>query len=122
MPCFVCRVGQNRIHNTIYDCIFGDFPAKNTVYTPYIYGSGQPYLYGHVSVNIKTMKSKAASIIHAMPCINSHMSVVVKKWNSKQPPEMMPCYHAMYGHVSVSIKNIESEAASSDDAMPCMAT
>ena len=23
--------------------IFGDFPAKNTVYTPYIYGSGQPY-------------------------------------------------------------------------------
>jgi len=22
--------------------IFGDFPAKNTVYTPYIYGSGQP--------------------------------------------------------------------------------
>jgi len=27
---------------TIYDRIFGDFPAKNTVYTPYIYGSGQP--------------------------------------------------------------------------------
>jgi len=26
--------------------IFGDFPAKNTVYTPYIYGSGQPYIYG----------------------------------------------------------------------------
>jgi hypothetical protein len=22
--------------------IFGDFPAKNTVYTPYMYGSGQP--------------------------------------------------------------------------------
>jgi len=30
---------------TVYDRIFGDFPAKNTVYTPYIYGSGQPYLY-----------------------------------------------------------------------------
>jgi hypothetical protein len=28
---------------TVYDCIFGDFPAKTTVYTPYIYGSGQPY-------------------------------------------------------------------------------
>ena len=27
---------------TVYDRIFGDFPAKNTVYTPYIYGSGQP--------------------------------------------------------------------------------
>jgi len=30
---------------TVYDRIFGDFPAKNTVYTPYIYGSGQPYRY-----------------------------------------------------------------------------
>jgi hypothetical protein len=30
---------------TVYDHIFGDFPAKNTVYTPYIYGSGQPYVY-----------------------------------------------------------------------------
>jgi len=36
------RVGQNRIY-TPYDRIFDDFPAKNTVYTPYIYGSGQPY-------------------------------------------------------------------------------
>jgi len=31
---FICRVGQNRIY-TVYDCIFGDFPAINTVYTPY---------------------------------------------------------------------------------------
>jgi len=22
---------------TIYDCTFGDFPAKNAVYTPYVY-------------------------------------------------------------------------------------
>jgi len=40
------RVGQNRIYTpyiyTVYDRIFGDFPAKNTVYTSYIYGSGQP--------------------------------------------------------------------------------
>jgi hypothetical protein len=27
---------------TLYDRIFGVFPAKNTVYTPYMYGSGQP--------------------------------------------------------------------------------
>jgi hypothetical protein len=27
---------------TVYDRMYGDFPAKNTVYTPYIYGSGQP--------------------------------------------------------------------------------
>jgi hypothetical protein len=29
---------------TVYDRIYGEFPAKSTVYTPYIYGSGQPYL------------------------------------------------------------------------------
>ena len=29
---------------TVYDRIFGDFPAKVTVHTPYIYGSGHPYI------------------------------------------------------------------------------
>ena len=28
---------------TVYDRVFGDFPAKNTVCKPYIYDSGQPY-------------------------------------------------------------------------------
>jgi len=28
--------------HTVYDRIFSNFPAKNTVNTPYIYGSGQP--------------------------------------------------------------------------------
>ena len=27
---------------TVYGRIFGDFPAKNTKYTLYVYGSGQP--------------------------------------------------------------------------------
>ena len=27
---------------TVYDRIFGDFPAKNTVYALYMYSSGQP--------------------------------------------------------------------------------
>jgi hypothetical protein len=40
----LCRVGQNRIYIRIYiHRIFGDFQAKNTVCTPDIYGSGQPY-------------------------------------------------------------------------------
>ena len=30
---------------TVHDRMYGDFPAKNTVYTPYIYGYGQPYIY-----------------------------------------------------------------------------
>ena len=66
------RVGQNRTYSpymqgwpepyiyTVYDRIFGDFLAKNTVHTPciyihihiyiyiYIYGSGQPYV--HITV------------------------------------------------------------------------
>jgi hypothetical protein len=33
---------------TVYDRKFGDFPAKNTVYTPYIYNSDQPYTYMNV--------------------------------------------------------------------------
>jgi len=28
--------------HTVYERLFGGFPAKNTAYTPYIYGSGQP--------------------------------------------------------------------------------
>jgi len=53
---YVCRVVQNRMPiHILHDCIFGDFPAKKTVYTPYvyicthricIYGSGQPYRFG----------------------------------------------------------------------------
>jgi hypothetical protein len=40
------RVGQNRIYiyiYTLYDPIFGDFPAKNTVFAPNVYDSGEPY-------------------------------------------------------------------------------
>jgi len=40
----MCRVGQNRIFTMYMNRIFGDFPAKITVYTSYIYGSGLPYV------------------------------------------------------------------------------
>ena len=33
---------------TVFGRTFGYFPAKNTVYTPYIQGFGQPYTYGRV--------------------------------------------------------------------------
>ena len=39
----ITRVGQNHKY-TVYDRVWGEFPAKNTVYTPYIYNSGQPWL------------------------------------------------------------------------------
>jgi hypothetical protein len=52
----------------VYDRIFGDFPAKNTVYTPYAYGSGQPYaeaIPGRMGlrpyhVSIKTLRHEAS--------------------------------------------------------------
>ena len=34
---------------TVYDRIFGGFPAKNTVHKPYKYGSGQPYTYTYLT-------------------------------------------------------------------------
>jgi len=44
---YTTSVGLARTYiYTVYDRIFGDVPAKNTVYTPYIYGSGQPYTSG----------------------------------------------------------------------------
>jgi len=42
---YIYRDGQNRIIYTVYDRIFCDFPAKNIIHTPYIYGSGQPYIF-----------------------------------------------------------------------------
>jgi len=40
----IYRVGPEPYTYTVYDRIFGDFPARSTVYTPYIYGPGQPYV------------------------------------------------------------------------------
>ena len=39
LPRGMSRVSQNRVYTpfTIYDRIFGDFPAENTVHTPYIW-------------------------------------------------------------------------------------
>jgi len=42
----VCMYVYVGLARTVYiHRIFGDFPAKNTVHTPYIYGSGQPHVY-----------------------------------------------------------------------------
>ena len=42
---YVSRVSQNRIYTYVFTVyrICGDYKAKNTVCTPCIYGSGQPY-------------------------------------------------------------------------------
>ena len=40
---------------TVYARIFGDIPANNTVYTPYINGSGQPYINGICQITLSPM-------------------------------------------------------------------
>jgi hypothetical protein len=49
---------------TLYDRIFGDFPAKNTVYTPYIYGSGQPYTQNLGCVEVLNEAAKCRIAVH----------------------------------------------------------
>jgi len=34
--------------------MFNDFPAKDTVYTPYMYGFGQPYTHTHTHTHAHT--------------------------------------------------------------------
>ena len=41
---------------TVYDHTFGDFPAKNTICTPCIYGSGQSYIHTVAHVICGTLK------------------------------------------------------------------
>jgi len=41
--------------------IFGDFPAKNTVYTPHIYGSGQTYSYALQGIGLARAVSRHTS-------------------------------------------------------------
>jgi hypothetical protein len=53
---------------SVYDRICGDFPAQNSVYTPYMYGSGEPYLYiifGCLDVRHKTAHMPALSKLDA---------------------------------------------------------
>ena len=43
--CFYILLGLVRtVYIAVYGRIFGDFPAKNAVYKPYIHGSGQFYI------------------------------------------------------------------------------
>jgi hypothetical protein len=43
-------VNMHRNIRSVYDHIFCNFPANNTVYTPYIYGSGQPYTWHELAI------------------------------------------------------------------------
>jgi hypothetical protein len=59
LAAFMCRIGQNRTCyilyiNRIYMCVYDDFPAENTVSTPHIYGSGQPYVCGYATCLLST--------------------------------------------------------------------
>ena len=57
---------------TVYDRIFGDFPAKNTVCNPYTYGSGQPYA---LAIS-KKETDRAASAQEHMCAVLTHAALV----------------------------------------------
>jgi len=59
----VCRVGQHHIYTPyiIYDRVFGDLPANNTVYTPYTYDSDQPYVCAYVC-SVPGMSQEASGL------------------------------------------------------------
>ena len=87
------RVGQNCIYIRIYiRSIFGDFQAKNTVCTPYIYGSGQPYLHCYITVHIPTSKRLHGHITVHIPTTKSphgHITVHIptsKRLQHSHPP------------------------------------
>jgi hypothetical protein len=69
---------------SVYNRTFGDFPAKITVYTPYIYGSGQPYkqtvyitycIYGYLPAKI-TVYTPYIYMALANP-INIHCTLTI---------------------------------------------
>jgi len=62
----VYRVGQNRIYMHRIWPYIGDFPAKKTVYKPYIYGSGQPYMY---SIETNKCMHDAVCMINDKGCV-----------------------------------------------------
>ena len=74
------RVGQNRIYvytYTVFDRISGDFPAKNTVCTPYVYGSGQPYIWcKHTSIS-RESSTHTQSYIGLVRIINIYIVYTV---------------------------------------------
>jgi hypothetical protein len=65
---------------TIYDRIFG-FPAKITVYTPYIYGFGQPCSNGSCAVECDAVcgKMRARNHLYPVVCL-SDLCKVLNVW------------------------------------------
>jgi len=50
--------------------IIGNFPAKNTVYTPYLYDFGQPYVYAPRLYDRAQRNFPAGSTVHSA-CIGT---------------------------------------------------
>ena len=90
---------------TVYDRIFGEFPAKNTVYTPYIYGSGQPYAWCTVQMSLtirmvswrmgwQLSMQRMATISRILPCQQCFVCIVLAG----------PILHLQYLSVTVPVR------------------
>jgi len=65
---------------TEYDHKSGDFPAKNTVYTPYMYGAGQPYLHMSLKAQCKWVRRPPAVRIQAVQQLVSYSTFWFSYW------------------------------------------
>jgi len=63
------RVGQNRIYTYIYTVYMVISQAKNTICTPYIYGSGQPYICGNSVLHIATPVHRLRVCVCVCVCV-----------------------------------------------------
>jgi hypothetical protein len=80
--------------NTVYDRKFGDFPAKNTVYTPYMYVCCT-YVYTYVYIHMLThMYTFANAYIHMSYIYTSCIYRAVRIYT-------VPCAIRVYIHVRI---------------------
>ena len=79
----ICRVGQKRKYTPYNDCIFGDFPAKITVYKLYVHGSGKPYVFVKIATSLSWIwgrgcKSVSCKHIWIMTSMNDMLICITR--------------------------------------------
>jgi hypothetical protein len=87
----ICRVGQNLYIHHIRP-YFWWLPAKNTVHTPYIYGSGQPH----------TLLNQMQILLHTPIRLPSCYSITTCLHASYSCHSITTCLHVSYSCHSIT--------------------
>ena len=96
---------------TVFNRIFGDFPARNTVYALYIYGSGQPYtfmfprLHTHKHTNIHAH-------VHTQTHTETHTRTHTHAHTHRHTQHTHTHTHAAQGHLlGGAVQELQGPAA-----------